>query len=118
MNVNYHLILSPSSLEINYRPVDKLRSDPASPRCHSNKQVRQIAESIKAVGFNVPILIDRELLTSTRAKIGAGQVSAVPIREGKILLQRDEARVGSQAVEFGFHPQEDQAVGAIRESLV
>ena len=60
MNVNYHLNLSPSSLEIIYRSVDGLRPDPANPRCHSKKQVRQIAESIKAFGFNVPILIDRE----------------------------------------------------------
>ena len=60
MNVNYHLNLSPSSLEIIYRSVDGLRPDPANPRCHSKKQVRQIAESIKAFGFNVPILIDRD----------------------------------------------------------
>jgi DNA modification methylase len=50
----------PSSSEIIYRPLDGLRPDPANPRCHSKKQVRQIAESIKAFGFNVPILIDRE----------------------------------------------------------
>ena len=34
-------------------------SDPANPRRHSKKQIRQIAESIKAFRFNVPILIDR-----------------------------------------------------------
>jgi ParB-like chromosome segregation protein Spo0J len=50
----------PSSSEIIHRPLDGLRPDPANPRCHSKKQVRQIAESIKAFGFNVPILIDRE----------------------------------------------------------
>src|SRR5206468_4215718 len=32
----------------------------ANPRRHSKKQIRQIANSIKAFGFNVPILIDRE----------------------------------------------------------
>jgi ParB-like chromosome segregation protein Spo0J len=47
-------------LQIIYRPLDGLRPDPANPRCHSKKQVRQIAESIKAFGFNVPILIDRD----------------------------------------------------------
>jgi ParB-like nuclease domain len=65
MNVNPHLNSSlptnkPSSLEIIYRPRDRLRPDPANPRCHSKKQIRQIAESIKAFGFNVPILIDRD----------------------------------------------------------
>src|SRR6516225_3908273 len=60
MNVNYHLNLSPSSLEIIYRSVDGLRPDPNNPRCHSKKQIRQIAQSIKTFGFNVPILIDRD----------------------------------------------------------
>jgi ParB-like nuclease family protein len=35
-------------------------ADPANPRRHSKKQIRQIAESIRIFGFNVPILIDRE----------------------------------------------------------
>jgi DNA modification methylase len=65
MNVDSHLNASlptnkPSNSEIIYRPLDGLRPDPANPRCHSKKQVRQIAESIKAFGFNVPILIDRD----------------------------------------------------------
>jgi DNA modification methylase len=46
-------------LEIVYRRIDDLKPDPANPRRHTRKQVRQIAESIKAFGFNVPILIDR-----------------------------------------------------------
>jgi ParB-like chromosome segregation protein Spo0J len=46
-------------LGIVYRRIDDLKPDPANPRCHTRKQVRQIAESIKAFGFNVPILIDR-----------------------------------------------------------
>jgi DNA modification methylase len=39
--------------------MEELKIDPGNPRRHSKKQVRQIAESIKAFGFNVPILIDR-----------------------------------------------------------
>lgn len=45
-------------LGITYRPIADLRPDPGNPRVHSRKQIRQIAESIKAFGFNVPILID------------------------------------------------------------
>ena len=37
-----------------------LRLDPQNPRLHSRKQVRQIANSIKSFGFNVPVLIDAE----------------------------------------------------------
>jgi DNA modification methylase len=51
---------SPSArLQIAYRGINQLKPDPANPRRHSKKQVRQIAESIRVFGFNVPILIDR-----------------------------------------------------------
>jgi hypothetical protein len=42
-----------------YRPVDQLKLDPANPRRHSKKQVRQIANSIELFGFIVAILTDR-----------------------------------------------------------
>src|SRR6266436_3447895 len=44
-----------------YRAIDQLTPDPANPRRHSKKQIRQIAESIRVFGFNVPILVDRDL---------------------------------------------------------
>src|SRR5258708_21805903 len=40
------------------RPIGELHMDPRNPRAHSKHQVRQIARSITAFGFNVPILID------------------------------------------------------------
>ena len=49
----------PSRMSVAYRQIEELKPDPANPRRHTRKQVRQIAESIKAFGFNVPILIDR-----------------------------------------------------------
>jgi ParB-like chromosome segregation protein Spo0J len=42
-------------------PLARLRPDPKNPRAHGDKQVRQIANSIEAFGFNVPILIDRHM---------------------------------------------------------
>src|SRR5215475_5956874 len=52
---------SPSArLQIVYRGIDQLKPDPANPRRHGKKQVRQIADSIRVFGFNVPILIDRD----------------------------------------------------------
>jgi DNA modification methylase len=45
-------------MSVAYRRIDELKPDPANPRHHSKNQIRQIAESIKAFGFNVPILID------------------------------------------------------------
>jgi 16S rRNA G966 N2-methylase RsmD len=48
-------------LSIIYRPITELRPDPKNPRSHSPKQVNQIAKSISAFGFNVPVLIDAQL---------------------------------------------------------
>ena len=48
------------NLNIVYRRIDELKPDPANPLRHSKKQIRQIANSIKAFGFNAPILIDRD----------------------------------------------------------
>src|ERR1700719_1891864 len=44
-----------------YQAINQLTPDPANPRRHSRRQVRQIAESIRVFGFNVPILVDRDL---------------------------------------------------------
>ena len=59
-------------LEITYRPVESLKPDPKNPRTHSEKQVKQIAKSIEAFGFNVPVLIDAE----SRLIAGHGRVEA------------------------------------------
>jgi DNA modification methylase len=51
--------LRPSvDLHIVYRRIEDLKPDPTNPRRHTKRQIRQIAESIKAFGFNAPILID------------------------------------------------------------
>ncbi|MBV8400492.1 MAG: site-specific DNA-methyltransferase [Acetobacteraceae bacterium] len=45
-------------LAVTYRPLSALRLDPKNPRRHERRQIRQIAQSIQAFGFNVPILVD------------------------------------------------------------
>ena len=47
-----------SRLTILHQSIDALRLDPRNPREHSQKQIAQIAESIRAFGFNVPVLVD------------------------------------------------------------
>lgn len=47
-----------AALEITYLPVTSLKPNPKNPRIHTEKQVSQIAQSIEAFGFNVPILVD------------------------------------------------------------
>ena len=46
------------ALEVTYLPITSLKPNPKNPRVHNEKQVRQIAQSIEAFGFNVPILVD------------------------------------------------------------
>ena len=45
-------------IRIVFRQIVELELDPRNPRAHSPGQVRQIARSIEAFGFNVPVLID------------------------------------------------------------
>jgi DNA modification methylase len=51
--------LSSPTLAIRQLPVSSIRLDPLNPREHSDKQIQQIANSIRVFGFNVPVLIDR-----------------------------------------------------------
>jgi hypothetical protein len=39
-------------LAVVWRRIEALRPDPANPRSHSPKQIRQLARSIGAFGFN------------------------------------------------------------------
>src|SRR5271169_1029319 len=55
-----HSSQSSLDLKIVYRRIDEVKPDPTNPRQHTKKQIRQIADSIKAFDFNVPILIDRD----------------------------------------------------------
>jgi DNA modification methylase len=45
-------------LAIVYQPIADLELNPRNPRSHSPRQIRQIARSIQAFRFNVPVLID------------------------------------------------------------
>ena len=68
-NINMHAYKRPEpvkpqdnqrGLEIIFRSRAELKPDPANPRRHSKKQIKQIAKSISVFGFNVPILVDRD----------------------------------------------------------
>lgn len=48
-------------LAIEYLRIGTLRANPSNPRTHTQKQIHQIAESIRTFGFNVPILVDSKL---------------------------------------------------------
>ncbi len=49
---------SPSETSLSYVAVSSLKPHPQNPRLHSKRQIRQIAASIRAFGFRIPIVID------------------------------------------------------------
>jgi DNA modification methylase len=60
------------TLSIEYVPISSLRLNPQNPRLRSRKQLRQLANSIRSFGFNVPVLVDAE----SRVIAGHGRVLA------------------------------------------
>jgi DNA modification methylase len=48
-------------LAIEYLPVASLKPNAQNPRVHTEKQIRQIANSVKTFGFIVPVLVDAHL---------------------------------------------------------
>src|SRR5215208_1212073 len=53
---------SPKSNTVALHPkmvaIDQIKTNPHTARTHSNKQIAQIADSVRAFGFTTPILID------------------------------------------------------------
>jgi len=58
-------------IAVRWLPVEALKPDPRNARLHPENQVRRIADSIEAFGFNVPVLIDGE----SRVVAGHGRCS-------------------------------------------
>lgn len=63
------------NLRIIERDVSSLRPSPANARTHSKKQIGQIADSIRAFGFNNPVLIDDD----SNIVAGHGRVEAAKL---------------------------------------
>ena len=51
---------APSRPSITYQAISALQPDARNPRTHSQRQIRQIADSIRAFGFTNPILVDEK----------------------------------------------------------
>jgi DNA modification methylase len=64
-----------SVMAIAYKPPKDLKPNPRNSRTHSKRQVRQIADSIKAFGFNNPVLLDE----ANTIIAGHGRVSAAKL---------------------------------------
>ena len=62
-------------IKVTYLPVCELRPYPRNPRTHSAKQIRQLADSMRAFGFTNPVVVDRE----GRVLSGNGRVEAAKL---------------------------------------
>src|SRR5260370_18160241 len=87
-------------LRIEWVAIEQLKLEPHNPRLHADRQVKQIAHSIKAFGFNVPVLADRE----STVVAGDGRVHGarrLGLREIPVIrlehLTREQARAFSIA---------------------
>jgi DNA modification methylase len=68
-------VIERSELSIKYLPITALSSNPHNSRTHSKRQIRQIADSIRAFGFTNPVLVDQ----STKIVAGHGRVAAAKL---------------------------------------
>ena len=67
-----------SHLAITYRPIGALRANPRNSRTHSKRQVRQIADSMKAFGFTNPVLLDEtDTIVAGHGRVAAARLLGV-----------------------------------------
>src|SRR4029079_9320132 len=68
-----------------FLPIEKIKPNPRNARNHPRAQIRQIAESIKRIGFGAPLLVDENLvLIGGHGRLAAAQLlgwEAVPAVE-------------------------------------
>ena len=76
------------NLQIEQIRVSNIKPHPSNPRVHPKKQIRQIAESIRAFGFRVPVVVDQDnrlicghARTEACKLIGLEQVPAVRVTD-------------------------------------
>jgi hypothetical protein len=78
-------------IQIQYRAVEDLALDPRNPRQHSQRQVNQIADSIREFGFVVPVVVD----DTGQVVVGHGRVLAQKARDASHTGGRDQASIES-----------------------
>jgi ParB-like chromosome segregation protein Spo0J len=47
-------------LQVEYRPIDSVTPNARNARTHSKKQIRQLANSMRAYDFINPVLVDKK----------------------------------------------------------
>ena len=66
-------------LNIEYIPTDNLQPDPKNPRQHSAAQIKALARAINELGFNNPILVDRQnKIIAGHGRFEAAKLNGMP----------------------------------------
>ncbi len=69
---------SSKHLSVTYLPINTLTPDPNNTRVHSDRQIKMLAGSMKALGFNVPIIVDTVgHIIAGHARLQAAQMSGL-----------------------------------------
>jgi ParB-like chromosome segregation protein Spo0J len=73
--------------------LDHIKPHPGNARTHSKKQVRQIADSIQAVGFTSPVLIDEQgILLAGHGRLEAAKLLRLKTIPAVVIAGLSEAR--------------------------
>jgi DNA modification methylase len=92
-------VQSQRTLSIRYISPNAVKPNPRNPRIHSEKQIRQIAHSIEAFGFNVPILVDRNShLIAGHGRFEAAKLLGLPRVPSVSLEHMTEAQAQAFAI--------------------
>src|SRR5262245_18388219 len=74
-------------------PLEHIKPNTRNPRTHSKKQIRQIADSIQAVGFAAPVLIDEDgMLLAGHGRLEAARLLGLKTIPGIVIDGLTEAR--------------------------
>ena len=81
------------NLQIEQTAIHALRPHHRNARTHSKKQIRQIADSIKAVGFTAPVLVDEDrVLLAGHGRLEAAKLLGLKTIPAIVLTGLSEAR--------------------------
>ena len=76
-----------------WSPIDHIKPHPRNARTHSKKQVSQIADSIQAVGFASPVLIDEDgVLLAGKGRLEAAKLLGLKAIPAIVVDGLSEAR--------------------------
>ena len=80
-------------LKVVVRSLSELKPNPRNARTHSRRQIRQIADSIAAFGFNNPVLIDEDgLIIAGHGRVEAAKLLGMTEVPTVCLAHMSEAR--------------------------